>query len=507
MLVYREKNVVSYLRDSYIKYPLKIACSDENDSITYKELWEASHTIAGNLLKITNKNTPIPILMKKSCVAMKALWGIIKAGACYVIIDPMLPKERIRQILENLSVKWVIGEESSIAKVPEGTKVCSISTLMLRSEGDEIVDKQIGQICDIDPLYIMFTSGSTGIPKGIVANHRSVMDFIDYFIEIFHIRANDIIANQAPWDFDVSIKDIFSSVRVGAELQIIPKKYFSLPVQLVEFLEKKKVTTLIWAVSALCIISTRGILDHIRPSGIQKIIFSGEVMPIRQYNIWRKHYPQAMIANVYGPTEITCNCTYFFVHGFYDEEEEIPIGEAFPNERVFLLDEDEKLIEKEETEHRIGEICVSGTAVTAGYYNNAKESEKSFVQNPLNKSYREIIYKTGDMGYYNKDKQLCFASRKDYQIKHMGHRIELSEIEKAISSIPGTGLSCCIYQNSEIYAFIEGKIEERRIVMALKKKLPVYMVPAKILNVDTIPLNKNGKIDRKKLKEWLVEAC
>ena len=501
-----KKNVITFLENSYCKYPTKCACADEKNAISYCELWVDSHIIAGNLMNMVDIGMPVPVLMKKSCTTLKIIWGIIKAGGCYVIIDSSLPKERIANILRTLDATWIIGESCDEIKIPEEIDIFSFESLLVSNTNcqEDAVNERINQICDIDPLYIMFTSGSTGLPKGIVANHRSVIDFIDCFTEIFEICEGDIIGNQAPWDFDVSVKDIFSAARVGATLQIIPKKYFSLPTQLVDFLGERKITTLIWAVSALCIISSRGVLEYKKPESIKKIIFSGEVMPVKQYNIWRKSYPDAMFVNVYGPTEITCNCTYFFVEDLYNETEVIPIGSAFPNEKVFLLDDNECPINYVEKERSIiGEICISGTAVTMGYYNNFDATNLNFVQNPLNDRYPEIIYKTGDLGYYNENGQLCYSSRKDFQIKHMGHRIELGEIEKVVNGFSEVNMCCCVYHENEIVMFYEGKFDSKIIISQIRKKLPVYMVPAKIVNLDVMPLNKNGKTDRAKLVEYL----
>lgn len=284
-------------------------------------------------------------------------------------------------------------------------------------------------------------------------------------------------------------------------MQIIPKQMFSFPAKLLDYLEERKVTTLIWAVSALCIVTTLNGFEYKRPSYINKVIFSGEVMPIKHLNAWRAQYPDAMFVNVYGPTEITCNCTYYIIDRDYELDETLPMGKAFPNERVFLLDDNDKLIDSSR-EGVTGEICVSGTAVTLGYFNNREKTNQAFVQNPLNDNFNEIIYRTGDLGYYNKDGQLCFSSRKDFQIKHMGHRIELGEIEMAINAIDNVLRACCIFDKdaNKILGFYEGDTDKKTIMHELMQKLPKFMIPSEFIQV-TMPITKNGKIDRKVLMD------
>ena len=497
------KTVLSYLENTVSKYPDKVCCIDDKESITYKELDEKSDLVAINLLKVHESHTPVPLIMKKSCKAYILLWGIIKAGCYYVVIDGNQPNVRIESILSTLDAKTVICESDITKKVPSfNGKMLSYDELVCIDELENSKTTPKIDIIDTDPLYVMFTSGSTGTPKGVLVNHRSVMDFIDIFTELFDFESDDVIGNQAPWDFDVSVKDIFSAVKVGATLRLIPKKYFSLPMDLAKLLDDDKVTTLTWAVSALVILSSRGILEQNTPRYIKKVIFSGEVMPAKQYNIWRNCYKDALFVNIYGPTEITCNCTYYKVTGLYDEEAVIPMGRAIPNERVFLLDDEDKLVD-ESMVGVPGEVCVSGTAVTIGYFNNPEETKKRFVQNPLNTLYDEKIYRTGDIAYYNENGDLCFSSRKDFQIKHMGHRIELSEIERCINSFEGIHMSCCLYENEEIIAFVEGEADgetiEKELISHMRKTLPQFMIPAKMQFIKSMPFNNNGKIDRKAL--------
>lgn len=495
------RSILDYLEESEERYPKKIAFADVNTSCTYQELGQRARKIATALSRRVKPGQPVPVFMDKSVDTICLFMGVVYAGCFYVLLDTKQPKARIQQILETLRAEVLITTKD-YDKDREGLDILQSVYELQELEKEEADEDRLSDIrknaLDIDPLYGIFTSGSTGVPKGVVISHRSVIDFIDHFTEIFNIDSEDVIGNQAPWDFDVSVKDIYSTLKTGATMQIIPKQYFSFPGKLIDYLCERQVTTLIWAVSALCIITTLKGFDYRIPYQIQKVMFSGEVMPIKHLNRWRQAIPDAMYVNLYGPTEITCNCTYHIIDREYQPGESLPIGNAFPNEKVFLLDENNQLVSGPGKQ---GEICVSGTALALGYFNNPEQTNRAFVQNPLNPWYLETIYRTGDMGFYNERYELCFSSRKDFQIKHMGHRIELGEIESAMDRVEQVGRACCIYheEKSKILMFYEGAIEKRQLMKDLREILPAFMLPNKYYPVDKLPMTKNGKIDRKLL--------
>ena len=494
-------NILEYLEGSSKRFPDKTAFADEHSSCTFRELEMTARRIGTALAKYFVPRNPVPVFMEKSVETIGVFMGAVYAGCFYVLIDTKQPASRLNQILEILDSEVIVTSEKyleDLEKLDFKGEVVLAKNLAEEPENKELLKEIRNQAVDMDPLYGIFTSGSTGVPKGVVVGHRSVLDFIDCFTELFDISEKDVIGNQAPWDFDVSVKDIYSGLKTGATVQIIPKQMFSFPTKLIDYLIEREVTTLIWAVSALCIISTLNGFEYKVPDKIKKILFSGEAMPVKHLNIWRKYLPDVMYVNIYGPTEITCNCTYYIIDREFQLGDVLPMGKAFPNEKVFLLDEENRLITEK---NKTGELCVTGSALALGYYKNREQTEKAFVQNPLNDRYLEMMYRTGDLAYYNDLGELCFASRKDFQIKHMGHRIELGEIEAAMEKIPEIIRSCCIFDSakSKIVAFYEGDIERRPLARALGQYVPAFMVPNVFRQVERMPLTKNGKIDRKAL--------
>ena len=505
----RVRNVLEYLEQARERFGEKVAFADVEGACTYAELEERAKRIGSALAVILEPGKPVPVFMEKGVDAICLFMGIVYAGCFYVLLDTKQPKGRLEQILETLDAE-VLVTSKSYGREREGLCFGKRILELEELEKEEIEEAVLGRIreqaLDIDPLYGIFTSGSTGVPKGVVVSHRSVIDFIEYFTDLFGICSEDVIGNQAPWDFDVSVKDIYSTLKCGATMQIIPKQYFSFPMKLLDFLCEREVTTLIWAVSALCIITTLKGFDYKIPKKVNKVMFSGEVMPVKHLNLWRQALPDALYVNLYGPTEITCNCTYYIVDRDFQPGEMLPIGQTFPNEKVFLLDEENGLVTEP---GKMGEICVSGTALALGYYHNKEQTRKAFVQNPLNPWYMELIYRTGDLGSYNDRMELCFSTRKDFQIKHMGHRIELGEIESAIEKMEQVNRTCCIYDSKagKILAFYEGAVERRQLQKKLREFLPAFMLPNRYIPVDRLPLTKNGKIDRKRLlQEYGMEA-
>ena len=502
-------NVTEYLERSMHAFPDKIFVKDDNESFTYREFYLRAAASGKKISEYTSFRRPVPVFSEKSPSVLMAFFGILYAGCFYTLVDPSFPSDRVAKMLDTLDPDVVICHENEIETLRASgceKPVITVEELLALplptdSEADAYAYSVRDALGDRDPAYCSFTSGSTGVPKGVLISHRSVLSFIDTFTKDFNITCDDVIGNQAPFDFDVSVKDIYSAVSTGATLVTIPKAKFMFPNAVMDMLEENKVTTLIWAVSALCLLSRLHAFKYKVPASIKTIMFSGEVMPVKQLNVWRSFYPHAMFVNLYGPTEITCNCTYYILDREFGEDDKIPAGRAFENSRVILLDENDKEVTKKDT-NVPGEICVAGSSVALGYYNNPEATAKFFTKNPLVTGYDEIIYRTGDLAFYGEDGLMYFCGRRDFQIKHMGHRIELEEIESVLNNVDIVDHACCFFDEDrqKIVACYVGSEDKKAIIAEMKKHVPDYMVPNIFRQFDALPLNKNGKTDRKLLK-------
>lgn len=497
------KNVLEYLEKSTAVFPHKVAVEDEHGACSFRELKDFCRQVGSAIAGKIEIGDPVAVFMEKGVQSLVAFWGTVYAGGFYVLFNPELPAARLKQMQSILNAKFIITDYKN-KDTAQGLFPSSSVVLVEELRDTPIKLEYLHHIrsktIDTDPLYAIFTSGSTGVPKGVVVSHRSVIEFIDTFTELFQINGTDIIGNQAPFDFDVSVKDIYSALKTGATLSIIPKSLFSRPKELLDWLCDHKISTMIWAVSALCLISTFHGLDYRQPDTVRQVLFSGEVMPVKHLSTWMEHLPKARFVNLYGPTEITCNCAYHILLRERNYQEGIPIGRPFPNKQVFLLNQEN---EKITAPGLVGEICVRGTALALGYYRSPGQTAEAFVQNPLNSNYPELIYRTGDLGKYAENGELFFCGRKDFQIKHMGHRIELEEIERAISSLPDVERCCCVFdeERQRLHGFYTGSLDKKELHRMLRQMLPIYMIPGALYNLTEFPLTKNGKVDRKRLLE------
>lgn len=503
-------NVLNYLNQIVKEKPDKTAYSDGKVSLSFREVYRQSRGIGSFLHRKGFYKRPVVVFMQKSPQEIVAFLGVVTGGCFYVPVDEEMPAGRIQLILDNVQPPLILCDDTTVSTAQAfRTADCELVTY------DKIVDEiadEIAQTCcddaaldeiyrkaiDTDPIYIVFTSGSTGIPKGVTACHRSVIDYIEQLSEVLGFNEETVFGNQTPLYFDACLKEIYPTLKFGATTYLIPRNLFSIPTALVEYLNTYRINTICWVVSALTMISAFDTFSTVKPAYLHTVAFGSEVFPVKQFNIWRRALPDAVFTNLYGPTEGTGMCCYYEVKREFAEDETIPIGRPFPNREILLLTGEGK----EAAAGEEGEICIRGTALTLGYYNDPERTAGVYVQNPLNTAYPELIYKTGDIGRYDEAGELVFVSRRDFQMKHMGHRIELGEIEVNVSMLEGIHIAACIYdaKKSKIVLYYVGELTDSALASALRTRLPRYMLPNKLFRLEKMPFTPNGKIDRIALK-------
>lgn len=505
-------NILKYLDEAAEKWGGKTALADDKKSVSFGEWKETAEKIGTAISREAAGalRSPVLVFTDRSVDCLLGFMGVVESGNFYVPIDNRMPAERVGHICNVLNpiaaITFNAKDEKTLSDIGFEGKILKFDEIIQTESDIESLSRIREEILDLDPVYSIFTSGSTGIPKGVIISHRGMVDLADWLVETFDFTENDALGNQTPFYFDGSVKDICICLKAGATLNVIGKKYFSFPKLLIPFLNERKITSILWATSAIILIGNSKILDSTLPEHLRIVTFAGEAMPGKQLNVWRDKLPDVRFINLYGPTEITVDCTYYEVERRFNDDEFIPIGRECRNKQVLVFNEDNRLVRSGET----GELCVRGTGVALGYYNNREKTAEVFVQNPLHNYYRDIIYRTGDLVRYNSRGEIEFVSRKDFQIKHKGNRIELGEIEVAVNATPKVTNAACVFDNLQdkiILYYTSEDNAEIDIIKHIKEKIPVYMFPEEIVRLAEMPYSLNGKIDRIELKKLYEKSC
>lgn len=495
------KNVLEFLEKTVEKYPSKIGFTDASRKSTFGEVLTNAKAI-GTYLSEYGTRRPVAVLIDKTVNCIDVMLGSLYSNDYYIVVDVHSPQNRIESILKILENPLVVTDVQS----EELAKSIGCEYLIYEDMVKSIVDDNKlatirSAMCDMDTAYILFTSGSTGMPKGTVISHRALISYINWVTEEFKFDENTNFGSQTPLYFSMSVTDFYSTVKCGCTYIIIPKQNFSFPLNLVAYLNEYKINTIYWVPTAISIMSNWKVFDVAKPEYLKTVLFAGEVMPTKQLNYWINNLDSDITyANLFGPTETTDICTFYVVNREFADDDSLPIGVHCDNCDVFIVNNEGELAKEGEE----GELYARTTFMADGYYKNPEKTAEAFVQNPLNNCYPERVYRTGDIVKYNELGEIIYITRKDFQIKRMGYRIELGEIEAGANSVEKVKSCACIYdKEADCLALVyEGAVKDTNIVLeAVKNKVPEYMTPDKVLRIKEMPKNANGKLDRKALQE------
>ena len=497
-----KRNILEYLEESARLFPEKNAFIGEGCALSFSDVLELSRKIGSLIASRGYYRKAIALMMGREPKTVAAMLGVMCVGCFYVCIDKEMPDSRKLAIIERSRAVAVIVPERDL----EAAKIFSGRAEIVTLESAEAheIDEDALQIIaekriDTDLAYITFTSGSTGEPKGVCTSHRALLDYAEALCSTLPFSRTTVFGNQAPLYYDAPMKEILPCLVLGASMIFIPCEHFLFPTRLLEYIRDKGINTLCWAASAFAAVSTLGTLEGRELSYLRLICHGSESFPRGEYDKWRRACPNATFVNLYGPTEATGMSAYWIADRELEPSEPIPIGRAFPNTEIFLIDEDGR-------EGESGEIYIRGSCLSLGYFNDGEATERGFIPDPRNSNYTETVYRTGDAARKNEHGELVCQGRLDRQIKLMGRRIEPREIESVAEKYPFVSMARCVFDCEKqiiILGYI-GECEERLVISHLRNNLPRYSLPRKVCKLASIPSLPNGKTDYRELEKILI---
>lgn len=501
------KHILELLDRTVRRWGSRPAFGDEHITLTWDEVDAAVQRVGTALAQYSVQRRPVALYLDHEVPCLLAMLGTLAAGGFYTVLDTAQPPERVRRITGQLEPALLVTDAAHREAADALGLACPVVEMAdaLNAAPDSLALQTLrNESLDTDLAYVLFTSGSTGAPKGVAIQHRAVLAYSAWAAATFGIDETTVFGNQTPFYFSMSVTDLYTSLRTGAQVQVLPRRLFSFPVQLLDYLTVHEVNTLYWVPSALGGVVRWKALDYTALPPLRTILFAGETMPTPYLNYWQAHYPGALFANLFGPTETTDICAYYIVDRAFSDDEPLPIGRACDNCGLLVLTDDGRAAEP----GAVGELCVRGSFLAAGYYNMPDKTAERFCPNPLQPHYPEIIYRTGDLVRYDENGLLQYMGRADNQIKHMGYRIELGEIETAAFGQEGLQSCACIYDapKDRLVLFFTGrKGLEEELRVRLAGRLPAYMQPTAYRRLQAMPQNQNGKIDRAALRALCKE--
>jgi len=503
-------NIIEYFINTANKYPNKTALIENDKNISFEQLRKYSISLAFTIIKERNiLNLPVAVFTQKSINTVKADMAITYSGNVYMNLDVNAPLERIQNILNHIQPAILITDTEYLEKIKNiiSDSICVYlidKEYLFDEKQESFLLERLNKLIDTDPYCIINTSGSTGTPKGVVLNHKSFIDFTEWSCETLNIGSDEIVGSLSPSVFDIYSHELCMMMSKGSTIVILPDRLSAFPMKILEVLEKENVSFIFWVPTIMVNIANMDLLTKINLESLKTVWFAGEVLPTKQYNYWHKSLPNTRFINLYGPIEITLDCTYFIIDREFDDSEPLPIGFPCRNTSLLILNEKDQPCKPGEE----GELCIRGTSLAMGYYNNPEKTAAAFTQNPLNKNYPEIIYRTGDIVMENNLGEILFRGRRDTLVKHLGYRIELAEIEHIVVNVLQlVNNGCVIYHknNKEIILVYEaiGDIPVVEFRKKIGQSLSKYMIPTKYIRLEKLPMNTNGKIDRLALNQQL----
>lgn len=497
-------NLIEYFIEIAKRFPDRNAVIDGERQISFNELDQKARQLSKTIIDVCScKNRPIAMFLPKSIEAVVTDLAITYSGNAYMNLDVKNPAERLGNILALIHPAAVITNskfKSIIEPIAAANNAAVINVGEVTSEvpSQEYLLERISDLIDTDPYCIINTSGSTGTPKGVALNHKSFIDFMAQTFDEYRFSEKDIIGSLSPVVFDIWSYELCLLQGKGACIVIIPDTWSAFPVKILQLMQEQKVSYIFWVPTIMVNMANMGLMEQVPLPDLRLCWFAGEVFPTKQFNIWRHNMPQTTFANFYGPIEITLDCVYYTVEREIADDEPIPIGKPFRNTSILILDENNQNVTEANKE---GELCIRGTSLAMGYYNNPEKTAAAFVQNPLNHSYPEIIYRTGDLVFINDRGEIVFKGRRDSLIKHLGYRIELGEIEHVIiNTLKLVKNGCVVYNHLRkeitLYYEAEKELTAADFRKAIGNTLPKYMIPMVYHHLQELKRNTNGKIDR-----------
>lgn len=481
------------------------------DSVTFRQHERYSAAVATWVAGRSAIERPVAVMTGRNIYTPACYMGAARAGCFYAPMDADMPHARLEQIMGVTQPSLMIVDREHLEAAQALARGCETAVMEDIINGpvdEELVAAREASVTESSPLYMIFTSGSTGVPKGVLTSHRSLICYLEGLNEIIGLKSSDVIGNQAPLDYIAAIRDMYLPLMTGARTLMIPKSEFAMPDQLFRTLNENGVTVLCWSAAGLEVPAKLGGFEDSRPEHLRTIVFSGSVISNKYLRVWQENLPDVTFINQYGPTEATASCTYYTLKGVVSDDTVLPIGRPYKHYQILLLSHDEEsgaysAVEAGDT----GEICVKGPGLAIGYYRSKEQTDKVFIQNPLNSDYPELIYLTGDLGHIGEDGELYFHGRKDRQVKHMGHRVELAEVEAYALTIDGITECASLYDKKRelIYLFYTGEQTAKEITLRFRADMPAFMVPRKIVRLDEMPHLPNGKIAMRALADKISQ--